>query len=146
MSHPHWDEKRGKKLKTVFKKYMKDGKLDRNEVVDTLKDFGYTVTPEQADGIIKSMDRNGDGKIQFEEFQQTVKDLVTKHSRDAGYNSEEEHKKHVVQKNENLKKQGHVKKDKKGKKDAKGHSEGKDHKEGKEHKEGKDKKGKKEKH
>eukprot|EP01120_Amphizonella_sp_Union-15-10_P005994 TRINITY_DN1852_c0_g1_i2.p2 TRINITY_DN1852_c0_g1~~TRINITY_DN1852_c0_g1_i2.p2 ORF type:complete len:124 (-),score=31.51 TRINITY_DN1852_c0_g1_i2:32-403(-) len=119
MSHPQWDEKRSKKLKTVYKKYMKDGKLDRNEVVATLKDFGYTVTPDQADGIIKSMDRNGDGKIQFEEFQQTVKDLVTHHNRDAGYNSDEEHKKHKIQKDENLKKQGIAKKDKKGKKEGK---------------------------
>jgi len=49
----------------------KSGTLEKNEIIGALKDCGFDVSGAEADGIdrlIKKLDKNGDGQLQYDEF------------------------------------------------------------------------------
>ncbi|KAL8603235.1 hypothetical protein ACOMHN_046241 [Nucella lapillus] len=46
----------------------KDGLLTEEEILDSLRGSGYSVTQKQIHKFVTSLDRNHDGKISFEEF------------------------------------------------------------------------------
>ena len=50
----------------------KDGVVTREELSTLLKGLGEDVNEEVIDEMIKIADKNGDGKIQFEEFVQAA--------------------------------------------------------------------------
>lgn len=48
--------------------YDKDGVISINDMKIVLKSLGHRFTEEQLEDLIKKIDRNGDGKIQLNEF------------------------------------------------------------------------------
>jgi len=61
-------------LRNQFDKFDRDGNgaIDREEAYELLCSTGLTPTQEQVSSIISSMDLDGDGAIQWEEFRQAV--------------------------------------------------------------------------
>merc|ERR1719336_2091197 len=56
--------------KSVFKEFDKDGDsfIDKTELKELLKRWKVKVNDEEADDIMNEIDKNKDGKIDFEEF------------------------------------------------------------------------------
>eukprot|EP01121_Diplochlamys_sp_Union-15-3_P016216 TRINITY_DN547_c0_g1_i1.p1 TRINITY_DN547_c0_g1~~TRINITY_DN547_c0_g1_i1.p1 ORF type:complete len:124 (+),score=41.69 TRINITY_DN547_c0_g1_i1:24-374(+) len=112
-----WDEKKAKHLKKLFKKYNKDDKIDKTEVANALKEYGYkNVTDTDTNAVIAKADKNNDGKISYEEFEAAIKEFVQSHHRDEGYKSDEEIAKLKKENKDKKDKKGGEKKDKKKKK------------------------------
>ena len=66
------------KLHAAFRMFDKDGSgiISADEIRDVLCFGGNNVlSPEAVDAIIKQVDENGDGEIQFEEFVQMMTGL-----------------------------------------------------------------------
>jgi len=57
-------------IKEAFKKFDRDGSgfIDASELHATMKMMGATVTKEQVRGMIASVDDDGNGTVEFEEF------------------------------------------------------------------------------
>jgi hypothetical protein len=119
-----WTPRREKKLALLYKLYMTDGVLTPKELQDCLKryfdtsfflcficshfpfpfpfpllSFGYSLSDMQALQMVKTMDTNQDGHIDFEEFRVGMKELVTcfpkkhrKHSNDKKHRDKEKEK------------------------------------------------------
>ena len=45
-----------------------DGLLTEKELMDGMRDAGYNLSRDQAKKLCNDLDKNGDGKIDFEEF------------------------------------------------------------------------------
>lgn len=58
-------------LATIFRRmdsYNGDGRLDKQEFLAGLKMFGFNVTRQEAEALLKAYDRNNDGVVSFDEF------------------------------------------------------------------------------
>ena len=49
-----------------------NGKLDASEILTTMKGLGHPTTMEKAQEMIASVDDNGDGEIDREEFEKLM--------------------------------------------------------------------------
>jgi Ca2+-binding EF-hand superfamily protein len=45
-----------------------DGVLSEKELMEGLRDAGYNISREQARKLVADLDRDGNGKLDFEEF------------------------------------------------------------------------------
>jgi uncharacterized membrane protein len=61
-------------VKTAFKKIDTDdsGFIEANELKNVMKELDIEVTDEEAAIVMKNLDINGDGKLQFEEYLRMV--------------------------------------------------------------------------
>uniref|UniRef100_A0A671Y9D4 Solute carrier family 25 member 25 n=1 Tax=Sparus aurata TaxID=8175 RepID=A0A671Y9D4_SPAAU len=66
----HYLRDHEKKLRLVFKSLDKknDGRIDSQEIMQSLRDLGVNISEEQADKILKSMDKNGTMTIDWNEW------------------------------------------------------------------------------
>ncbi|XP_056287865.1 calcium-binding mitochondrial carrier protein SCaMC-2-B isoform X2 [Pseudoliparis swirei] len=66
----HYLRDHEKKLRLVFKSLDKknDGRIDSQEIVQSLRDLGVKISEEQAEKILKSMDKNGTMTIDWTEW------------------------------------------------------------------------------
>ncbi|KAK7895796.1 hypothetical protein WMY93_021121 [Mugilogobius chulae] len=66
----HYLQDHEKKLRLVFKSLDKknDGRIDSQEIMQSLLDLGVHISEEQADQILKSMDKNGTMTIDWNEW------------------------------------------------------------------------------
>ncbi|XP_026153377.1 calcium-binding mitochondrial carrier protein SCaMC-2-B isoform X1 [Mastacembelus armatus] len=66
----HYLRDHEKKLRLVFKSLDKknDGRIDSQEIMQSLRDLGVNITEEQAEKILKSMDKNGTMTIDWNEW------------------------------------------------------------------------------
>ena len=73
------------KLRFIFDSMNPDGSpsLDMDELVFGMKSYGADFTPRQNEAFIKSVDKNGDGDVSFEEFMATVNATVAARERRA---------------------------------------------------------------
>jgi len=57
-------------LQMAFRAFDLDGngKIDREELAQVMKNLGQELTPEEIDAMMKEADTDGDGSIDFEEF------------------------------------------------------------------------------
>uniref|UniRef100_A0A1B6L5L5 EF-hand domain-containing protein n=1 Tax=Graphocephala atropunctata TaxID=36148 RepID=A0A1B6L5L5_9HEMI len=55
---------------SCFRSFDKDssGNIDKLELLTALQTFGYRLSPETVDNIVKKFDRGEDGKIYFDDF------------------------------------------------------------------------------
>lgn len=62
--------KKEAKLRRAFKQMDldDDGLLSEKELLDGLRHAGYNISREQAKKLVKDLDKDGNGKISFEEF------------------------------------------------------------------------------
>ncbi|KAK7109900.1 troponin C, skeletal muscle-like isoform X2 [Littorina saxatilis] len=62
--------KKEAKLRRSFREMDvdEDGLLSEKELMDGLRDAGYNLSRDQAKRLCNDLDKNGDGKIDFEEF------------------------------------------------------------------------------
>ena len=61
-------------VKTAFSKIDTDdsGYIEANELKSVMKELDIEVTDEEAALVMKNLDINGDGKLQFEEYLRMV--------------------------------------------------------------------------
>ncbi|XP_026651393.2 mitochondrial adenyl nucleotide antiporter SLC25A25 isoform X3 [Zonotrichia albicollis] len=66
----HYLQDHEKKLRLVFKSLDKknDGRIDAQEIVQSLRDLGVKISEQQAEKILKSMDKNGTMTIDWNEW------------------------------------------------------------------------------
>uniref|UniRef100_A0A4W6DT39 Solute carrier family 25 member 25 n=1 Tax=Lates calcarifer TaxID=8187 RepID=A0A4W6DT39_LATCA len=66
----HYLRDHEKKLRLVFKSLDKknDGRIDSQEIMQSLRDLGVNISEEQAEKILKSMDKNGTMTIDWNEW------------------------------------------------------------------------------
>ncbi|XP_068429510.1 calcium-binding mitochondrial carrier protein SCaMC-2-B isoform X2 [Clinocottus analis] len=66
----HYLKDHEKKLRLVFKSLDKknDGRIDSQEIMQSLRDLGVSISEEQAEKIMKSMDKNGTMTIDWTEW------------------------------------------------------------------------------
>ncbi|XP_018588458.1 calcium-binding mitochondrial carrier protein SCaMC-2-B isoform X2 [Scleropages formosus] len=66
----HYLRDHEKKLRVVFKSLDKknDGRIDSQEIVQSLRDLGVHISEEQAEKILRSMDKNGTMTIDWNEW------------------------------------------------------------------------------
>ncbi|XP_032089246.1 calcium-binding mitochondrial carrier protein SCaMC-2 isoform X1 [Thamnophis elegans] len=66
----HYLQDHEKKLRLVFKSLDKknDGRIDAQEIMQSLRDLGVKISEQQAEKILKSMDRNGTMTIDWNEW------------------------------------------------------------------------------
>ncbi|XP_067114486.1 calcium-binding mitochondrial carrier protein SCaMC-2-B isoform X2 [Osmerus mordax] len=66
----HYLRDHEKKLRLVFKSLDKknDGRIDCQEIMQSLRDLGVTISEQQAEKILRSMDRNGTMTIDWSEW------------------------------------------------------------------------------
>ncbi|XP_042365341.1 calcium-binding mitochondrial carrier protein SCaMC-2-B isoform X2 [Plectropomus leopardus] len=66
----HYLRDHEKKLRLVFKSLDKknDGRIDSQEIMQSLRDLGVNISEEQAEQILKSMDKNGTMTIDWNEW------------------------------------------------------------------------------
>ncbi|KAM4664374.1 mitochondrial adenyl nucleotide antiporter SLC25A25 isoform 1-T1 [Discoglossus pictus] len=66
----HYLRDHEKKLRLVFKSLDKknDGRIDAQEIMQSLRDLGVTISEQQAEKILKSMDKNGTMTIDWNEW------------------------------------------------------------------------------
>uniref|UniRef100_A0A1A8L4L0 Solute carrier family 25 member 25 n=2 Tax=Nothobranchius TaxID=28779 RepID=A0A1A8L4L0_9TELE len=66
----HYLRDHEKKLRLVFKSLDKknDGQIDSQEIMQSLRDLGINISEEQAEEILKSMDKNGTMSIDWDEW------------------------------------------------------------------------------
>ena len=72
-----WNEKREKKLRKAYDEIMKDQYMSVAEVKKCLGAMGYILNDQQCLCFLYTIDTNRDGHIQWEEFRDGVKQLVT---------------------------------------------------------------------
>ena len=72
-----WNEKREKKLRKAYDEIMKDQYMSVAEVKECLGAMGYILDDMQCLSFLYTIDTNRDGHIQWEEFRDGVKQLVT---------------------------------------------------------------------
>ncbi|KAM7511536.1 hypothetical protein LguiB_010411 [Lonicera macranthoides] len=67
-------------LKSVFATFDKnrDGLVTKNELSESLKNIGISMSETELDEMIKRVDANGDGLIDFDEFTQLFDSAVTR--------------------------------------------------------------------
>ncbi|TKC52352.1 hypothetical protein EI555_018710 [Monodon monoceros] len=67
----HYFRDHEKKLRLVFKSLDKknDGRIDAQEIMQSLRDLGVKISEQQAEKILKSMDKNGTTIIDWNEWQ-----------------------------------------------------------------------------
>ena len=65
---PVWSPKRMQKLQKAYYDVTKDGVITPKEMKKVLKKFGYKISPYEAQWILATLDRNRDGRIDFNEF------------------------------------------------------------------------------
>ncbi|RWS11678.1 calmodulin-like protein [Dinothrombium tinctorium] len=56
----------------------KNGKISANELEKTMKILGYDISLDYAKELVKSVDKDGDGEITFDEFVKLMKELDQK--------------------------------------------------------------------
>uniref|UniRef100_A0A8D0U7D5 Solute carrier family 25 member 25 n=1 Tax=Sus scrofa TaxID=9823 RepID=A0A8D0U7D5_PIG len=66
----HYLQDHEKKLRLVFKSLDKknDGRIDAQEIMQSLRDLGVKISEQQAEKILKSMDKNGTMTIDWNEW------------------------------------------------------------------------------
>uniref|UniRef100_A0A3Q2FMK8 Solute carrier family 25 member 25b n=1 Tax=Cyprinodon variegatus TaxID=28743 RepID=A0A3Q2FMK8_CYPVA len=66
----HYLRDHEKKLRLVFKSLDKknDGRIDSQEIMQSLRDLGINISEEQAEEILRSMDKNGTMTIDWDEW------------------------------------------------------------------------------
>ncbi|CAB1332452.1 unnamed protein product [Coregonus sp. 'balchen'] len=66
----HYLRDHEKKLRLVFKSLDKknDGRIDKQEIMQSLRDLGVNISEQQAEKILKSMDKNGTMTIDWNEW------------------------------------------------------------------------------
>ncbi|XP_071219068.1 calcium-binding mitochondrial carrier protein SCaMC-2-like isoform X1 [Salvelinus alpinus] len=66
----HYLRDHEKKLRLVFKSLDKknDGRIDKQEIMQSLRDLGVNISEQQAEKILKSMDKNGTMTINWNEW------------------------------------------------------------------------------
>ena len=66
----HYLQDHEKKLRLVFKSLDKknDGRIDAQEIMQSLRDLGVKISEQQAEKILKSMDKNGTMTINWNEW------------------------------------------------------------------------------
>ncbi|KAF4016717.1 hypothetical protein G4228_007614 [Cervus hanglu yarkandensis] len=66
----HYLQDHEKKLRLVFKSLDKknDGRIDAQEIMQSLRDLGVKISEQQAEKILKSMDKNGTMTIDWHEW------------------------------------------------------------------------------
>ncbi|KAG8554604.1 hypothetical protein GDO81_003842 [Engystomops pustulosus] len=66
----HYLRDHEKKLRLVFRSLDKknDGRIDAQEIMQSLRDLGVTISEQQAEKILKSMDKNGTMTIDWNEW------------------------------------------------------------------------------
>merc|ERR1711874_487845 len=65
------------KLRDAFDVYdvNKDGTISKTELIQTLKLLGGEITEDYADIVMSKIDKDKDGKVNFEEFKSFFKDI-----------------------------------------------------------------------
>ena len=53
----------------------KDGTISKTELIQTLKILGGEITEDYADIVMSKIDKDKDGKVNFEEFKSFFKDI-----------------------------------------------------------------------
>ena len=70
------EKAKGKKDEIVeaFKTFDKDGSgsITKDELLNVLKEVGVDATPEELTAFMQSVDADGDGNINFEEFKKLL--------------------------------------------------------------------------
>lgn len=56
----------------------KDGNIDVKELKSFILSQGMNIPPEELQELVERIDTNGDGKIQFSEFKQSMDKIITK--------------------------------------------------------------------
>ncbi|XP_075434617.1 mitochondrial adenyl nucleotide antiporter SLC25A25 isoform X1 [Ascaphus truei] len=66
----HYLRDHEKKLRLVFKSLDKknDGRIDAQEIMQSLRDLGVNISEQQAENVLKSMDKNGTMTIDWNEW------------------------------------------------------------------------------
>ncbi|CDQ76426.1 unnamed protein product [Oncorhynchus mykiss] len=66
----HYLRDHEKKLRLVFKSLdtKNDGRIDKQEIMQSLRDLGVNISEQQAEKILKSMDKNGTMTIDWNEW------------------------------------------------------------------------------
>jgi calmodulin len=83
MAHKMGDTNPDKTLRHAFRVFDNDGSgtMSADELKDVMREMGEQIDESDMDSLMRCMDVNGDGQIDYEEFA----DIVTKEMQMGGY-------------------------------------------------------------
>jgi len=78
---PIWTPKRDAKLRKVWFKIARDGRITYKEIIKLLDEFHYKVSPQEAMWFYNTLDVNRDGRIDFPEVRIAMQQFIMTYPR-----------------------------------------------------------------